>query len=118
MRNEVMWNLRDAEGLGIYEYVFLTVVESRGKLYSGREKAWRDMRMGRTKFYAVRDDLIERDLLVAEERNGTTTIYTVNADVVASLVPPQTRPDLTGAQKVSKDGHWGVLPDDTGSAAW
>lgn len=98
MRNEVIWNLRDAEGLDIYEYAFLTIVETRGTYYASRERAWLEMRMSRATFYRVRTRLIERGLLVAVERDGSTTTYRVDAEAVSQLPKaslPEHSPSLT-----------------------
>jgi hypothetical protein len=86
MRNEVIWGLRDAgDALDIYEYAFLNIVESRGTYWANRQRAWVEMRMSRPQFYKVRARLIDRGLLIAQEREGTTTTYMVNAEAVQVL---------------------------------
>jgi hypothetical protein len=88
MRPEVIFAIRNARGLDANEKSILLVVESRGVAFGTAETIAADCGMGDNRFYKWRRRLIERGLLDATERVGTTTKYRVNSTGVAELVPP------------------------------
>jgi hypothetical protein len=97
-----MAQIRDAEGLDTYEYLFLMTVESRGVLFTHQLHTLHDMRMGRTKYYEVMEALKGRGLIVVEEirnqrsgKNRATRIR-VDAEAVSRLRKREYDPD-TGA---------------------
>lgn len=94
MRNQVMWDIRDAQGLNTAEKAIMWVIESRGELFSTVETLAGNAGMGRSTFYAHRDGLVDRGLVRCSRRYGERQkLYTVDAAAVAALVPRRTRPD-------------------------
>jgi hypothetical protein len=80
MRNEVIWGVRDAQGLTTYEKVFLYTVESRGTMKATWKRAADDMAMSKDTFYRTRSSLIEKNLILTQRMGSGVTAYTVNLD--------------------------------------
>lgn len=80
MRNEVMWAIRDAQGLTIFEKVFLYTVESRGTMKATWKRAADDMGMGKNTFYRTRTALVEKGLILTERMFNGVSSYEVNVD--------------------------------------
>ena len=80
MNNEVIWAIRDAQGLNSKEKVFLFVTESRGELYGKWRRNATDMGLSKNHYYEARKSLLDKGLLLAVRRMDDTTVYVVNHD--------------------------------------
>ncbi|MFD0001981.1 hypothetical protein ACFVJ4_06080 [Streptomyces sp. NPDC127178] len=87
MSVQAIWNIRDARGLNQDEKAFLFVVASRGVMTSAWQTAADDMGMKKDRFYRTRKSLIEKGLIQEGTRKDDTTVYRVNEEALAALVP-------------------------------
>lgn len=85
MRNDVIWAIRDARNLKTNEKTFLFVVESRGETFASAETNALDMNMSLKTYYRVREALLDKQVLKANERPGQPTVYTVDAEGLVKL---------------------------------
>jgi hypothetical protein len=85
--------IRDARGLDFSAKAMLCIIESRGEAFTSADRLRDDCGMGRNKFYDVRRRLIDAGLIdVTVRRPRTTTLYRVNHEAVAALVPSKEQP--------------------------
>lgn len=81
MRNEVIWAIRNAQGLSSFEKVFLYTVESHK---DGMKKSWeknaKDMGCSRDTYYRTRNSLLAKDLILSQRIQDGPTLYQVNLD--------------------------------------
>lgn len=84
---QVIWDIRDAEGLDGLEKIFLMVVESRGVMKTTWQQAAKNMGMSKSTFFRVREQLVGKGLLLAVERPHRVTWYTVVRDAIHARVP-------------------------------
>lgn len=93
MKKNVVWLVRDARGLSVYEKSFLFVVASRGLAKTYRKTLMEDMGGISTGMLSkVVASLREKDLIEVHEgfwQDGkkSQTVYTIKEDVLATFVP-------------------------------
>lgn len=92
--------IRDARSLDVYEKAFLFVVASRREMFTSAAVAADDMGMSRAKFHRVRDSLLTRGLIDADQRTNRPSTYRVNLKQLGELVPRKDEPVRT-LRKVS-----------------
>lgn len=93
MSVQAVWNIRDARGLNQDEKAFLFVVASRGVMTSAWRTAADDMGMKKDRFFRTRKALIAKGLVREGLRKDDTTVYRIDEDALASLVPAKEKAD-------------------------
>lgn len=82
MRNEVMWAVRDAQGLSTNEKALLWAIESCGTA----KKHWEGMAamvgMSKDSFYRTRASLLSKGLIRTRRKYNSHTEYTVILDLI------------------------------------
>jgi hypothetical protein len=93
MKKNVVWNVRDARGLSVYEKAFLFVVASRGTVKCYRKTLMEDMGgISTGQLSKVVNSLLEKDLIEVHpgywvDGKKTQTMYSIKEDVLATFVP-------------------------------
>jgi DNA-binding transcriptional ArsR family regulator len=110
MSVQTIWNIRDARALTTMEKVFLYTLASRGKTYSTRKTIQEDTGLSDGSVSKVVRSLQEKGLIDVVRRNGTTTIYTINEDILSIWVSYYS----CGEAGVSSDEARVSSPEDGG----
>ncbi|NEK59905.1 hypothetical protein GCU56_18785 [Geodermatophilus sabuli] len=101
MRVQVMWNVRDAVGLNRNEKFMLMTMESRGVYKRSNENGMKEMNMGVDLYRKTKSSLLDKNLLLVKKITDSPWHYKVNADVLATYVPPKVE---TGQDDEDHDG--------------
>jgi hypothetical protein len=82
------WLIRDAEGLSAFERVFLYTVATHSHSVMSRtaEDNCRAMGIGRTKYYEIRNTLLDKGLITERRRYNNGTAYALDWEAVRALV--------------------------------
>lgn len=104
MRNQVIWGIRDARELTVYEAMLIFVVESRGTCEATRERMQADMKCGKDSFYAARKSLHAKGILGFKRKYDDVTAYWIDADVFLAYAKDSARQDAGVGDSVSQTG--------------
>lgn len=107
---EKLWALKRARGLSANEKSLIAIVIAYGATcYASADLLAADAGLSRTVFYAVRRSLTAKGILVAKRRNHTSTLYTIDGDVLASQMSESDT--LLSAEHAATEGAKCRIPD-------